>query len=181
MKSIAIISASVRQGRKSHRVALYLKHLIEEKQIGIVQMLDLMEYNFPIFDERLINQKAPLDKTLDFVSKFKLCDGIIIVTPEYNGGYPGALKNVIDVLVEEWKHKPVGLSTVSGGQFGGVQSITSLQFNLWKIIAFVSTTPFIVANIDKTFNEKGIPIFKEETEKRALAFLDELIWCIQRI
>ena len=177
---IAIISASVRVGRKSHRVAVYLKKIIEENNTASVEMLDLMEYNFPVFEERLKYQKAPKEKTLDFVKKFNEADGIIIVTPEYNGGYPAALKNVIDLFMDEWKHKPVGLSTVSGGQFGGVQSTTSLEFNLWKLRAFVSTIPFPVPNIDKTFDENNIPVFKEETEKRAHTFIKELLWCIER-
>ena len=152
--------------------------MIEDKKLAEVEILDLMEYNFPLFEERFKFQKSPAEKTLDFVNKFKNARGIIIVTPEYNGGYPAALKNVIDLFEAEWKHKPIALSTVSNGQFGGAQTTTSLTFTLWKLKALLSTTPFPVPNIDKSFNENNLPVFKEETDKRAENFLKELLWCM---
>ena len=179
METIAIISASVRNGRKSHRVSIYIKKIIEYKKLASVVMLDLMEYNFPLFEERFKFQKSPAEKTIDFTNKFKNAGGIIIVTPEYNGGYPAALKNVIDLFEAEWKHKPVALSTVSNGQFGGAQTTTSLTFTLWKLKALVSTTSFPVPNIDKSFNEDNMPFFKEKTDKRADNFLNELLWCMK--
>jgi len=56
---IAIISASVREGRKSHRVALYFKKFIEEKNLATCEIVDLNEYQFPIFNERLWLLKKP--------------------------------------------------------------------------------------------------------------------------
>jgi NADPH-dependent FMN reductase len=53
-------------------------------------------------------------------------------TPEYNGGYPASLKNVIDLLDYEWHRKPVVISTVTSGAFGASQVLISLQFILWK-------------------------------------------------
>ncbi|WP_371068370.1 NADPH-dependent FMN reductase, partial [Salmonella enterica] len=104
-------------GRNSHRVALFFKNYIESNNLGSVEMLDLFEYQFPIFDERLKFQKNPSPSTIEFGEKIKAADGVIIVTPEYNGGYPASLKNVIDLLTDEWKRKPVAISTVSAGGF----------------------------------------------------------------
>src|SRR5438874_8942325 len=98
MHHVAIISSSVRVGRNSHRVALYFKNYIEENKIATVEILDLMAYQFPLFDERLRYQKEPTPKMLDFAGKIKATNGVLIVTPEYNGGYPAALKNVVDLL-----------------------------------------------------------------------------------
>ena len=64
---------------------------------------DLKEYDFPLFDERLQFQESPSQKMLDFSEKIKAADGVLVVTPEYNGGYPASLKNVIDLLHPEWK------------------------------------------------------------------------------
>ena len=135
MPHISIISASVRTGRKSHRIALYFKNYFTENNIATVDILDLMEYNFPLFEERLKLQKNPLKETTAFAEKIKASDGIIIVTPEYNGGYPASLKNVLDLLLEEWLHKPIAIDTASSGPFAGLQSIISLQFTLWKMKA----------------------------------------------
>ncbi len=179
MPHIAIISASVRKGRNSHRVALYLKNYLEADNLASVEILDLMEYNFPLFDERLQFQKEPSPGMLDFANKIKSSDAVLIVTPEYNGGYPASLKNAIDLLYDEWYHKPVAISTVSKGIFGGTQVITSLQFSLWKIRACTVPAMFPVANVKDSFNENGDPADKQATDKRALIFVNELMWCIE--
>jgi NAD(P)H-dependent FMN reductase len=95
MYNIAIISSSIRIGRNSHRVALYLSNYIKSNNLGHVEMLDLYEYQFPLFSERLKYLKNPPEGVLQFAEKIKGADGVIVVTPEYNGGYPAALKNVI--------------------------------------------------------------------------------------
>ncbi|MCR6637962.1 MAG: NAD(P)H-dependent oxidoreductase [Sporocytophaga sp.] len=179
MPHIAIISASVRRDRKSHRAALYFKNFIESNNLASVEILDLLEYNFPLFDERLRFQPNPTPQMLDFASKVKSAEGVLIVTPEYNGGYPSSLKNIIDLLYDEWYRKPVAISTVSGGSFGGTQVITSLQFSLWKIRAWTVPAMFPVPTIDKSFDEQGNPADKAGTDKRANAFINELLWCIE--
>jgi NAD(P)H-dependent FMN reductase len=179
MYRIAIISASVREGRKSHRVALYFRRFLLENNLAEVQILDLKEYHFPLFDERLSFQKHTPEQVLMFVEKVEQSDGIIIVTPEYNGGYPASLKNVTDLMYKEWYRKPVAISTVSNGSFGGTQVITSLQFSLWKMKAWTVPAMFPVPNIQDTFDEQGNPTDTIQTDKRAKLFLEELFWCIE--
>ena len=176
---IAIISASVRTDRKSHRVALFFKNYIEANNIASVELLDLYQYQFPVFEERLSFQKDPLPQTIDFSQKIKSADGVIIVTPEYNGGYPASLKNVIDLLVEEWTRKPVAISTVSAGGFAGMQVVTSLQFTLWKIQAWTVPAMFPVPKVGESYDEQGNAIDKVGSEKRAKFFIDELLWCME--
>jgi NAD(P)H-dependent FMN reductase len=179
MKTISIISPSVRRGRNSHRVALFLKHYIEENNLAKADIIDLKEYNFPLFDERLKYQENPSKEVLQFAEKIRSADGVIIVAPEYNGGYTASLKNVIDLLTSEWQRKPVAITTVSDGHFGGSQVITSLQFVLWKMRAWVAPARFPVTYVGKTFNENGVPADREETDKRAASFISELLWFIE--
>lgn len=178
MIKISILSSSVRQGRKSHRVALYFKNYIEENKLARAQIIDLKEYNFPLFDERLRFQKDPAPEVIEFSERIKNSDGIIIVAPEYNGGYPASLKNVIDLLYDEWWRKPVAISTVSEGVFGGTQVITSLQFILWKLKAWTVPAMFPVQKVKDNFDENGVPVDRTATDKRAAAFISELMWCI---
>jgi len=116
---------------------------------------------------------------LDFASKIKSTDGVIIVTPEYNGGYPASLKNVVDLLYDEWRRKPIAISTVSDGSFGGTQVITSLQFTLWKIRAWTVPAMFPVPKVGDSFDEHGNATDKAGTDKRANGFVGELLWCIE--
>lgn len=101
------------------------------------------------------------------------------MTPEYNGGYPASLKNAIDVLYKEWRRKPIAISTASDGVFGGSQVITSLQFSLWKIKAWTVPAMFPNPKVQEAYDENGVPKDKEAVEKRATAFVDELLWCIE--
>ncbi len=181
MPHIAIISSSVRTGRNSHRVALYFRSFLETNKLSTAEILDLDEYNFPIFEERLRLQKAPTAATLEFAEKIKAADGVLIVTPEYNGGYPASLKNVVDLLYDEWHRKPIAISTVSDGIFGGTQVITSLQFTLWKIRAWTVPAMFPVPKVSEAFDEKGVPADKVGVDKRAGSFVGELLWCVEAL
>lgn len=179
MNKISIISTSVRKGRRSHRVALYFKRYLEENGLASAEILDLDKYRFPIFEERLRFQESPGKKVIEFASKIRESDGIIIVTPEYNGGYPASIKNIIDLLYDEWHRKPVAISTVSDGNFGGTQVIISLQFILWKIRAWTVPAMFPVPNVQDNFDENGNLKGNPAMEKRTKNFISELMWCIE--
>lgn len=179
MPHISIISSSVRTGRNSHRVALYFQNYLTENNLATCEIIDLQLYQFPLFDERLRLQPDPSPDLLEYAERITKSDGIIIVTPEYNGGYPASLKNAIDVLYKEWYRKPIAISTVSDGVFGGSQVITGLQWSLWKIRAWTVPAMFPVPKIKESFDENGIPADKEAVDKRANNFISELLWCIE--
>jgi len=173
---IAIISSSVRKGRLSHRVALYFKNYLTENRLADAELLDLNEYHFPIFEERLKYLTDPSPEVLEFAHAVKEADGVIIVTPEYNGGYPAALKNVVDLLTSEWKRKPIALATVSAGPFGGSQVFTSLMLSIFKQGALLVPSIYSVPSVQNAYDEQGIPVNKEATDKFAKIFLNELLW-----
>ena len=179
MPHIAIISSSIRPDRKSHRVALYFEKYLADNKLATTEIIDLREYNFPIFDETLKVQKDPEAQTLEYAKKIDSAHGIIIVTPEYNGGFPASLKNAVDVLYDEWRHKPLGIVTVSSGSFAGNQGLVSLQFTLWKMKAWTLTEMFSVPNVGDTYSEEGIPKDKVATDKLAQVFVKELMWCVK--
>lgn len=179
MSKIVIISASVREGRNSHRVALYFKNYLEENRLAEAEILDLKSCNFPLFSERLKYQKEPLAAASEFAEKVRHADGVIIITPEYNGSYPASLKNAIDLLTDEWNKKPVAICTVSEGSFGGTQVITSLQFTLWKMKAWTVNAMYPVPRVTQSFDENGMPSDKEAADRRAAGFVGELLWCIE--
>jgi NAD(P)H-dependent FMN reductase len=104
---------------------------------------------------------------------------VIIVTPEYNGGYPASLKNAIDLLYDEWNHKPIGIATVSSGPFGGSQALVSLQFTLWKMKATTIPAMFSVPTVEKAYDENGMALDKEASDKLADVFIQELLRCIE--
>ncbi len=179
MPHITILSSSIRRERKSHRVALYFQTYLQENNLATVEILDLKEYNFPIFEDTIKTLQNPSAKVLDFAEKINKAEGIIIVTPEYNGSFPASLKNAIDLLYDEWHNKPISISTVSSGIFGGTQALVALQFILWKIGALTVTNMFPVPNVAKTFDENGMALQKTETDKLTEIFLAELLESIE--
>jgi NAD(P)H-dependent FMN reductase len=179
MPQIIIISPSIRHGRNSHRVALYFVNLLRDMNLDKAEILDLLKYNFPLFNERLNNLESPTPEMIDFAERIKSADGVIIITPEYNGGYPASLKNVIDLLTIEWHHKPVAFVPVSDGNFAGSQVIISLQFTLWKLGAITVPGPLRIPNIITAFDESGVPANKSVMDKRASAMILELLSYIE--
>lgn len=176
--NIKIISASVRKDRNSHRVALFFEKYIRGNNLADVEILDLKTYNFPLFEERLQYLQDPPAAVTGFAEKVNTADGILVVTPEYNGGYPASLKNVVDLLYPQWKRKPLAISTVSDGVFGGTQVITSLLFSFWKIGAWVVPSMFPVPKVKDNYDENGNPQ-DPNIEKRAKSFIGELLWCME--
>jgi len=178
MSHIAIISASVREGRKSHRVALHLERTINASG-NTADMLDLNAFAFPIFNERLKFQKNPAPATVDFAERVRKAEGVIIVTPEYNGSFPASLKNVIDLMTDDWKGRPVSICTASGGAFAGTQVMVELVFPLWKIKTWVVPSSMQVPKVQEAFDEAGNPADAEGWAKRTKVFLDDLGWAIE--
>lgn len=178
MTQIVIISPSVRKGRNSHRVALYFADLIKENNLAKVEILDLLKYNFPLFNERLKYLESPAPEIIDFAEKIKSADGVIIIAPEYNGGYPASLKNAVDLLTSEWRRKPVAFVNVSEGSLAGSQVITSIQFSLWKLGALTIPSTLCLPGISSAFDIQGTPSDKAGMDKRALNLINELLWYI---
>lgn len=180
MKHIAIISASVREGRLSHRIALFIKMYIEQNQLATVEILDLKEYGFPLFHERLMYQDHPSPEVLDYAERFNKADGIIIVSPVYNASYPASLKNVIDLFVKEWKDKVVAVSTVTYGTNAGIATALELQALLLKLGAIVVPRVFTALNAETEYAESGMPSEGEVAYKRISGFVNKLLLLIDQ-
>lgn len=181
MPNIVILSSSIRLGRNSHRLALFFHNYLQENKLAVSEILDLNEYQFPLFEERLEFQENPAPLTLEFAAKIKVADGVIIITPEYNGGYPASLKNAIDLLEPEWFKKPVAIATASDGQYGGSQVITALLLTFWKLGAIVVPARYPVPKVQEAYTSDGTPTNPEATAKFAHKFVGELLWTIKAV
>lgn len=181
MKKIVIISPSVRNERVGHRVSLFLKEYLERNSIAEVEILDLKEYDFPLFDERLVYQKNPSPKLLDFVDRFNKADGVIIVSSVYNYSVPASLKNVIDVLYSEWKRKVVALVSATMGTTEGMPTTFQIENTLSQMGAFVSPIKYFATSIASEFNEDGTLADKEKIENKVKPMVDELMWLVERL
>lgn len=181
MKHIAILSSSVRDGRLSHRVALFLQQYLPANYPVTTEILDLKEYDFPLFSERLAFQKNPSPEVLDFTERFNKADGIVIVSPVYNAYFPAALKNVIDLYYKEWIRKPVGVVSVTSGMVPGIATVQHVQTLLLKMGAVVAPILYTVINTAKELDESGIPTNKEQAENLAKPMVNDLLWLMEKV
>jgi len=102
-------------------------------------------------------------------------DGLVIVAPEYNHGYPGILKHALDTNLKEYIHKPVGLCGVSAGGFGGtrvVESLLPVMRELGMVTIFWDVN---VSGAGKAFDSSG-QLLDQALPRRIDKMLGELIW-----
>jgi NAD(P)H-dependent FMN reductase len=102
-------------------------------------------------------------------------DGLVIVSPEYNHGYPGSLKAVLDLLLKEYVHKAVAFVGVSAGPWGGTRAIEAMVTMVRELGLSPTFTDLNFPKVQKVFDAEG-KLLDQAFEKRAKDFLDELIW-----
>jgi len=102
-------------------------------------------------------------------------DGLVIVSPEYNHGYPGTLKAVLDLLLREYVHKAVAFVGVSAGPWGGTRVIESMVPMVRELGLAVTFSDLNFPFVQRTFDPEG-KLLDQAFEQHAKDFLDELIW-----
>lgn len=105
----------------------------------------------------------------------KGADGLVIVTPEYNHGYPGSLKAVLDLLLREYVHKAVAFVGVSAGPWGGARVIEAMVTMVRELGLAATFTDLNFPSVQKKFDDGG-ELLDLAYENRVNDFLDELVW-----
>src|SRR6266542_5751665 len=114
-------------------------------------------------------------KDPQFSEQMNRADALVIVTPEYNHGYPGLLKHVLDSCLKEYIHKAVGIVGVSAGPFGGSRVIQNLVPVMREIGLITIFWDVNFSSVQKVFADDG-RLLDESYIRRIDRFLKELIW-----
>jgi NAD(P)H-dependent FMN reductase len=127
MTRIGIILGSTRPNRNGEQVARWVLDVASQRDDAEFELVDLRDYPLPHLDEALPPSLGQYqnEHTLQWAEKIASFDGFVIVTPEYNHGTSGVLKNAIDYLYAEWNNKAVGF--VSYGAVGGARAAEHLR------------------------------------------------------
>ena len=167
---IPVILGTVRKGRASENVAKFVFGEVQKHEGVETELIDIRDLNFPVDDagEQIKNAK--------FSETCERADGLIIVTPEYNHGYPGMLKHVLDSNLKEYIHKAVGICGVSAGGFGGTRVIESLLPVLRELGLVTIFWDGNFSGAQKLFDVEGKILDEATHVKRIGKFLGELIW-----
>ena len=129
--NIKVIAGSTREGRFSDKAAAWIAEEIKKQEEVVVEVLDLRDYNMPFFNEPMspsFKQEPYTNEAVTrFTKKIEEGDAFVIVTPEYNHGTSGVLKNALDWVYPEWNNKPIAF--VSYGSVGGARAVEQLRLN----------------------------------------------------
>ena len=180
MLYIPVIVGSTRRERQTIKVARYVFARLRLRANVETILLDLLEYNFPIMEERLHRRDDPPPGLREYAEHIARADSLILVSPEYNNGYPGVLKNALDYLLPEYERKPIGIVTVSAGGYGGLNCLAQLRLVTLGMGAFPIPENLAVSRVHDSFSEQGTPN-DPAYEKRTETFLDEVLWFAEAI
>jgi NAD(P)H-dependent FMN reductase len=125
MTTLKIIVASTRPGSSGPAIGGWIAETARRTgEFDRVEVLDLAEINLPFLDEPHHPKLGRYTKphTIAWAHEIDTADALVIITPEYNSGFPAPLKNAIDFLHAEWKNKALGVVTYGGGASGGARA-----------------------------------------------------------
>lgn len=166
---VPIILGTAREGRKSEKVASFM--LERAKAAGLdSEVLDVRDFRVKATDNTQTSQAA---KT--FSEKISKADGIVIVSPEYNHGYPGELKMMLDLLYQQYFNKPAGICGVSRGPLGGARMVEQIRLVCVELHMVNIREAMYFPTVQDLFDEGG-EIKDKSFNVRAKVFFDELIW-----
>jgi NAD(P)H-dependent FMN reductase len=127
MLRVAVILGSTRPGRIGEAVAKWVHQIASRRSDAEFELIDIRDYNLPLLDEPVPPSQGKYSQphTKAWSEKIGSFDAFVFVTPEYNHGISGALKNAIDFLYKEWNNKAAGF--VGYGSAGGVRAVEQLR------------------------------------------------------
>ena len=178
--NIEIIAGSPRKNSISIRVALFLKSYLEEKTKHQIDIIDVREYEVPSMLQEVITSvdKAP-DHLKTLATKLFATDAFILVTPEFNGSYTPALKNLFDHFPKQ-AHKSFAIVTTSPGAMGGMRATQQLQLLINALFGIASPYMLVTPFVDKKFDITGNLI--DESFKNTIDhFIHEFLWLAESL
>jgi NAD(P)H-dependent FMN reductase len=166
---IPVLLGTPRRGRYSEHVARLVCGDLARRDAVTTSLIDIRDVPMPVDDA------GEAIRDPEFSGAMMCADALVIVAPEYNHGYPGLLKHVLDSCLKEYIHKAVGICGVSAGGFGGarmIQDLLPVMRELGLVTIFWDGT---FSNVQTLFDAEGAPI-DSSYARRVDKFLKELIW-----
>lgn len=170
MTEILLILGTSREGRKTIRAAELVKNRFESDGFD-VEVFDPKSNPIPLLSNRRNRAEEPHENVEKLGQLIEKADCIIPVTPEYNHGIPGELKNMLDHFYPEYEEKPFSYVTTSGGGFGGVRSQSHLHDFTLAVNAYPGPS-LPISNLSETISEDG-ELLDENYESRIQSFIEK--------
>ncbi len=176
---IEIISGSPRTNSVTHRVALYLKNWLAQNSQHEVDIIDMKDWPVPPIQSVWSTvDKAPVEFQ-PLAQRVFDADAFILVSPEYNGSYSPAMKNLLDHFPKQ-HHKPFGIVTASPGAMGGIRASQQLLLLIPALFGITSPYMLIIPAVDKKFSPDG-DLLDESFQNAVHNFITEFLWLAEKV
>lgn len=176
---IEIISGSPRLESVTRRVALHLKQSLTSQTDHEVNLLDLKDWTLPPLQEVFVSVEKTPAAYKQLAERIFSADAFILVTPEYNGSYSPAMKNLLDHFPKQ-HHKPFGIVTASPGALGGMRASQQLLLLVPALFGIASPYLLVVPAVDKKFDEQG-NLLEESFQKSIHNFISAFLWLAEKL
>lgn len=176
MLEIAIIVGSTRPGRKAEAVAKWVLGIAQSRGDARYEVVDIADYALPLLDEpvppAMAKGKYSKPHSSAWAAEISKFDGYVFVSPEYNHGTSGALKNALDFLYPEWNDKAAGF--VAYGSAGGVRAVEQLRLILAEL-QMATVRDQVALSLRSDFKDYAVFTPGEHQTQAVNAMLDQLV------
>lgn len=184
MPKIGIILASTREGRQGAKVAAWVHRVAETRKDHSFELVDFRDWPLPFYNLATSAAGAKGEYGNDLANRWSATirgfDGFIIVTPEYNHGYPAVLKNALDWLYAEWNDKPVAFVGYSNGPISGARSVEQLRMVAIALQMITIRHDLLIPTVTKQFSETG-EILDPTFVRRLESLLDNFLGYVETL
>lgn len=176
---LGVILASVREGRRGEALARWVHELVAARPYVTADLLDLGEWALPPYahkDSPGVAERtfAPGSLERRWAEKIASLDGFLVVTPEYNHGYPSSLKSALDAVYAPWNHKAIAFVSY-GGFASGARAVEQLRLVAVELRMVPVRDEVNVRLVGYAADERGHPA-DPVYAKKASAMIDDLLW-----
>ncbi|MFN9108715.1 MAG: NADPH-dependent FMN reductase [Bacteroidota bacterium] len=176
---IEIISGSPREGSITKRVALFLLHHLKQHTRHDVNLIDVREWALPPLQDVFNTVEETPEEYRPLSERIFAANAFILVTPEYNGSYTPALKNLLDHYPTQ-SHKAFGIVTASNGFSGGLRATQQMQLLVNALFGIACPQMLVVGQVEKKFDAEGNLIDPAFTRQIDL-FTKEFTWLAEHL
>lgn len=177
--NIEIIAGSPRDNSITYRVALFLKNFLSTHTHHQVNIIDVRDWNLPLLQNVFTSVETTPEEFKPLSRRMFAANAFILVTPEYNGSYTPALKNLLDYFPKQ-THKSFGIVTASPGMMGGMRATQQLQLLINALFGIAAPHMLVVGQVDKRFDQEGT-LIDASFQPQIDTFVREFLWLAESL
>lgn len=177
---ITLLSGSPRKNSLTQRAALFLQKELQAKG-HIVHLIDMRETQLNFVQSVWTKHEDVPEAYKAISSAMREAQAIVLVSPEYNGSYSPAMKNLMDHFPKDtYMHKAMGIVTASTGAFGGMRAAQQMQQLICAFFGIPSPHMMVVPDVEHKFDADG-NLTDEKFRASADRFLNEFLWLAEKL